>query len=91
MYAALEAASVEAVQAWAALTGDEVTAGRLRDYLDRLRHVRAELTGDDLLALGVPEGPRVGELLRELLVARLDGSARTRADEEAIVRRGLSS
>ena len=91
VHAALEAASVEAVEAWAALTGDEVTAGRLRDYLDRLRHVRAELTGDDLLALGVPEGPRVGELLRELLVARLDGAARTRADEEAIVRRGLSS
>lgn len=91
VHAALEAASVEAVRAWAALTSDEVTADRLRDYLDRLRHVRPELTGDDLLALGVPPGPRVGELLRELLVARLNGAAASRADEEAIVRRGLST
>ena len=64
---------------------------RLLDYHDRLRHVRPDLNGDDLLALGVPQGPRVGELLRELLAARLDGAASSRADEEAIVRRSLST
>ena len=64
---------------------------RLRDYLDKLRHVRTLLTGDDLLALGVAQGPLVGELLRELLDARLDGLVASRGDEEALVRRRLSS
>ena len=89
VHAALEGASPEAVLAWAALS-DDAAAGRLRDYHDRLRHVRPDLNGDDLLALGVPQGPRVGELLRDLLAARLDGAVSTRADEEAIVRRSLS-
>lgn len=52
---------------------DPVVAKRLRDYESTLRHVTADLTGDDLLAMGVPQGPHVGELLRELLAARLDG------------------
>ena len=44
-----------------------------------------------LLALGVGQGPLVGELLRELLDARLDGLVASRGDEEALVRRRLSS
>lgn len=89
VYAALEGVSPEAALAWAALSDDAAAAGRLRDYHDRLRHVRSDLNGDDLLALGVPQGPRVGELLRELLAARLDGAVSTRADEEAWVRERL--
>ena len=91
VYETLEGAPPEAVRAWAALTRDAVLAGRLRDYLDRLRHVRPSLDGSALLAMGVPQGPRVGELLRELLRARLDGNAASRADEEALVRRRLSA
>ena len=90
VYDMLEGASPEAVLAWAVLSTGAV-ATRLRDYLDKLRHVRTLLTGDDLLALGVAQGPLVGELLRELLDARLDGLVASRGDEEALVRRRLSS
>ena len=90
VYDLLESAAPEAVLAWAALSTGAV-ATRLRDYHDKLRHVRPLLTGDDLLALGVAQGPLVGELLRELLDARLDGLVRSRADEEALVRRRLST
>ena len=90
VYDLLEGASQEAVFAWATLSTGAV-ATRLRDYLDKLRHVRPLLTGDDLLALGVAQGPLVGELLRELLDARLDGLVSSRGDEEALVRRRLSS
>ena len=90
VYDLLEGASQEAVFAWATLSTGTV-ATRLRDYLDKLRHVRPLLTGDDLLALGVGQGPLVGELLRELLDARLDGLVASRGDEEALVRRRLSS
>ncbi|MCY4624615.1 MAG: hypothetical protein OXC99_06425 [Chloroflexi bacterium] len=90
VYDMLEGASPEAVLAWAALSKGAVAA-RLRDYYDNLRHVQPFLGGDDLLSLGVPQGPLVGELLRELLNARLDGLAATREDEEALVLRRLSS
>jgi hypothetical protein len=47
--------------------------GWLRRYLDELRHVRLEIDGADLDALGLHESPLVGEVLGELLRRRLDG------------------
>ena len=90
VYALLEDAAPEAALAWSALA-DAAVAARLRDFHDRLRHVRPLLTGDDLLALGVPQGPRVGELLRALLEERLDDRVDSREDEEALVRQRLST
>jgi hypothetical protein len=52
--------------------------------------VKPHLTGDDLLALDVPEGPQVGELLQELLNARLDDVVVTRDDEETLVKDRLA-
>ena len=91
VYSILGGMAPEAVRAWALLTEEEVTAGRLRDYYERLRHVHPALNGDDLLALGVPQGPLVGELLRELLIARLNGAVSSRGDEESLVQRRLSA
>jgi tRNA nucleotidyltransferase (CCA-adding enzyme) len=62
---AARGAPVEAV----ALTGGE----NARRWIDDLRHVRLEITGDDLLAAGVPEGPELGERLRRALDRKLDG------------------
>ena len=43
-------------------------AGRvLKEYLDELRHVAPDLKGGDLLALGVPSGPLVGQILGQTL------------------------
>lgn len=44
-----------------------------RDWLERLRHVRLEIDGRDLLEAGVPEGPAVGRGLEAALHAKLDG------------------
>lgn len=60
---------------------------RALDYLTRLSAVRPVLRGDDVVALGVPRGPRVAQVLARLRAARLDGEAATRADEERLVRR----
>ena len=48
------------------------------------------LTGDDLLKMGVPSGSRVGEILRELLAARLDGEVATEEGEKAMVNQIIS-
>jgi len=62
---------------------------RIRDYLDTLRHVTPDCSGEDLLAAGVPEGPLVGKLLDELRRARLDSAVHTKEEELALVRRRL--
>jgi tRNA nucleotidyltransferase (CCA-adding enzyme) len=54
-----------------------------RRWLDDLRHVRLEITGADLLAAGVPQGPEVGERLRRALDRKLDGEIAGRDAELA--------
>ena len=46
-----------------------------------LRAVGLEISGDDLLAAGVPEGPAVGRALEETLRRKLDGLVSGREDE----------
>ena len=43
--------------------------------------MRLEITGDDLIAAGVPEGPAVGRGLEAALRAKLDGEVAGRDDE----------
>jgi tRNA nucleotidyltransferase (CCA-adding enzyme) len=49
--------------------------------VDTLRHVELEISGDDLIDAGVPEGPAVGKGLNAALAARLNGSASGRDEE----------
>jgi tRNA nucleotidyltransferase (CCA-adding enzyme) len=50
-------------------------------YVAEWRDVRLEIDGNDLLAEGIGEGPRVGRGLHEALRAKLDGEVHG-ADEE---------
>ena len=58
----------------------------LRDYFERLREVRLEIGGEDLAALGLPESPRVGEVLAELRRRKLNGELDGRESELAAAR-----
>lgn len=63
---------------------------RLSHYLSELRDVNLTINGNDLISLGVPEGQRVGELLKETLNARLDGFLSTRQEEEDYILRKIN-
>lgn len=89
IYRRLRGCHDAAVAAVAVCVGDGRIAGRLELYRRELRDARALLNGDDLLALGVPQGPMVGAILAELVAARVDGAVGTRADEAAYARRRL--
>jgi tRNA nucleotidyltransferase (CCA-adding enzyme) len=67
--AAVGAAAPETV----AIAGGLGPERAAREWLERLRHVRLEIDGRDLIGAGVPEGPRVGLGLRAALAAKLDG------------------
>ena len=55
----------------------------LHAYFERLRDVRLEITGADLVALGLAESPRVGEVLAELRRRKLNGELDGRDSELA--------
>jgi tRNA nucleotidyltransferase (CCA-adding enzyme) len=50
-------------------------------WVTELSSVRLEITGDDLLAAGVPEGPALGRALDETLDRKLDGLVSGREEE----------
>ena len=80
--AAARGVPVEAV-ALAGALGAEAPA---RAWLADLRHVRLDIDGADLLAVGIPQGEAVGRALAAALEARLDGHAPDREAQLAVAR-----
>ena len=62
----------------------------LMDYLYELQYVAPDLKGGDLLALGVPPGPLVGQILGQLREAKLDRKVTTSAQEKRLVKELLA-
>ena len=84
----LERYAAAAVWAFSILDGGP--AGEIcREYLATWRHAWPQLSGDDLLALGVAPGVAVGEMLKQLRTARLQGNGMTREQETGLVREAL--
>jgi tRNA nucleotidyltransferase (CCA-adding enzyme) len=51
-------------------------------WLEELRHVSLQITGEDLLRAGIQQGPAIGQALDATLAARLDGELRGGRDAE---------
>jgi tRNA nucleotidyltransferase (CCA-adding enzyme) len=75
--------------AWLWLTGDRAVRSTV-DWFASLDPRVGSLSGDDVVALGVPRGPAVARVLAELRDARLDGTLTSRAMEEAYVRQRIA-
>ena len=89
LFEKLHGFDLAAIRACAVLTDDAAFSSALDLYLNDLRHVRPELNGDDLITLGILQGPMVGSLLRELRRERLDGTLSSEDDEREYVARAL--
>ena len=61
--------------------------------IERL-HVRIQLgvdiTGEDLKEMGCSSGPRIGRILKEILICKIDGGLSTRNAELAMARKLIS-
>jgi tRNA nucleotidyltransferase (CCA-adding enzyme) len=73
--------------AW--LLGGARARRRLEWFLSEGRAVRPLLAGEDVVALGVPRGPRVGDCLAELRRSRLDGALVSVGQEREFVKEWL--
>lgn len=76
--------------AWFWLTGTPARRRHLNRFIEAEREGGTALTGDDVLALGVPRGPAVAQVLRELRDARVDRAIRDRDAEVAYVQGWLA-
>jgi len=81
IYRALQPFKPEELLFMMARTQREETRRAISRYFHRYRHVRTELRGRDLKALGVVPGPIYRVILDELLNARLDGDIKSRQEE----------
>uniref|UniRef100_A0A832LWL8 CCA tRNA nucleotidyltransferase n=1 Tax=Caldimicrobium thiodismutans TaxID=1653476 RepID=A0A832LWL8_9BACT len=57
-------------------------------FWDKWRHLKPALKGKDLLAMGVKEGKKIGEILREIRRAKLEGKIHS-LEEEKILAKNL--
>ena len=73
--------------AW--LRGGRRVRRRVEWFLTEGRAVRPLLSGDELMSLGVPRGPAVGECLAGIRRLRADGIVRSMGQERQFVKRWL--
>ena len=59
----------------------------LSQHLARLRYETIEVTGTDLIEMGIPEGPVFAKILERILAAKIDGVVDTREDQLALALR----
>ena len=91
LFGVLENLVPVSVQAVSILTSSPAVKERLNFYLEKLCHVRPSLNGRDLVSLGATQGPMVGEMLRALRKARLEGKVATRQDEIRLAQKLLAT
>jgi len=79
---ALRAAALGVPLEGVALAGALGCEEPARRWLEQTRHVHLQITGEDLLTAGIPEGPEIGRRLEAALKLRLDGELAGGRDAE---------
>jgi tRNA nucleotidyltransferase (CCA-adding enzyme) len=83
MHEALWAHTTEAIALGGAMgEGTASVTTEAEIWFERLRHVRLQITGQDLLDAGIPSGPQIGRRLSRALARRLDGELMPGAEAE---------
>ena len=77
----LDAIALPSVRAYIVAGPPLPRRDRMVDYVEKIRFEKPEITGNDLIAAGIPEGPTIGRLIDLVTRARLDGQVRTKQDE----------
>ena len=89
IHAELSGAPLLAAWLTLVIAEDDRARQRVRLYLDELRHVRLDITGDDLIAAGLAPGPSFSRALQAALDAKLDALAPDAATQLAVAKRAV--
>jgi tRNA nucleotidyltransferase (CCA-adding enzyme) len=85
VYRLLQSYSPLAISTGIIVGDSDESCRNMQLFLDKLRHIKLLLNGNDLIDMGIPRGPRIKDILNKLLYARLDGKVKTRQDEVRMV------
>lgn len=77
----LDSVPLQSIRAYIAAGPPLPRRDRMIEYIDKIRFERPEITGDDLIAAGIDEGPVIGQLIDIVRRARLDGQVKTKQEE----------
>ena len=77
----LDSVPLQSIRAYIAAGPPLPRRDRMIEYIDKIRFERPEITGDDLIAAGIEEGPVIGQLIEIVRRARLDGQVKTKQEE----------
>jgi len=93
LYEILHPLPVEGILYLMARTQNDTIRKHISLFLTNLRTSKIEISGDDVIAMGVVAGPAVGEILWQVLAAKIDGRAATLLSQlglaKKIVREGV--
>lgn len=81
LYALLHGLPIEGLLYLMAKSGNEAMRRNVSRYITQWRTAKSDINGADILALGVRSGPRVGEILQQVLAAKIDDLAPTRESQ----------
>ena len=82
VYKAFQNVETETVLLYAILRDEKIA----RRYLDNLRNIKIQTTGDDLLNLGLKPSPKYKEILDKILAAKLQTPEMSKKDELELVK-----
>ncbi|WP_147821443.1 CBS domain-containing protein [Salidesulfovibrio onnuriiensis] len=87
LYSILHPIPLEGVLFLMARSKKEEIRRNISQYLARLRYESIDMDGNDLLEMGIPEGPVFTKILDRIMAAKLDGKVETRKDQLAMALR----
>ncbi|MBW2092552.1 MAG: CBS domain-containing protein, partial [Deltaproteobacteria bacterium] len=90
LYKLLSPLSTEAILFLMARTTREETRRAISSYFTKLKTVRIEITGKDLIAMGLKPGPKFKSILDSIHQARLNGELKSLEEEKQFVKQLLS-
>ena len=79
--------SIETILFMMAKSGREEITHAISGYFTKLRYIRPELNGRDLIAMGLPPGPKFSKILNKIKELRLNGELKSKNEEEEYVLR----
>jgi tRNA nucleotidyltransferase (CCA-adding enzyme) len=91
IYRLLDGYSSQALVSNSLATESPVASQNIRLFLNRLKDIKVSLTGEDLIRMGVAQGPQIGEILELVHQAKLNGKITTRQQEEEVVKGWLAT
>ena len=85
VYRMLEPLPVEVLLYLMTKTTRERSRKAISNFITKLRHIKASLSGQDLMEMGYAPGPQYKKILEAVLNARIDGAVVDKATEKAWV------